>query len=57
MVAVLRKIKCVLCVKEHIVPWDLDAPAKFAPHLEVRLGSHGTEEASKYKDIGGSARN
>ncbi len=31
---------------EHIVSRGLDAPAKFAPTLEVRKGMHGTEEAS-----------
>ena len=28
-----------LCVKERIISWDLDAPAKFAPTLEVRKGN------------------
>ena len=32
---------------ERIISWDLDAPAKFAPHLEVRKAMHDTEEASK----------
>ena len=27
-----------LCVMEHNVSWGLDAPAKFAPTLEVRKG-------------------
>ena len=31
---------------EHIVSRGLDAPAKFAPTLEVRKAMHGTEEAS-----------
>ena len=44
-------------MRECIISRDLDEPAKFAPHLEVRLGNAHTEEASKYKDIGGSARN
>ena len=32
---------------ECIISRGLDAPAKFAPTLEVRKGMHGTEEASK----------
>ena len=28
-----------LCVKEHIISRGLDAPAKFAPTLEVRKGN------------------
>ena len=35
-----------LCVKEHIISRGLDAPAKFAPTLNVRKAMHGTEEAS-----------
>ena len=31
---------------ERIVSRGLDAPAKFAPTLEVRRAMHGTEEAS-----------
>ena len=31
---------------EHIVSRSLDAPAKFAPTIEVRKAMHGTEEAS-----------
>ena len=36
MVAVLRKIQGGLCVKERIIPRDLNALMKFAPTLEVR---------------------
>ena len=39
MVAVLRKIYGGLCVIERIISRDLDAPAKFAPTLEVRNGN------------------
>ena len=46
MVAVLRKIEGGLCVIERIVSRSLDAPAKFAPALNVRKAMHGTEEAS-----------
>jgi hypothetical protein len=28
-----------LCAKERIISWGLDAPAKFAPTLEVRKGN------------------
>ena len=31
---------------ERIISRGLDAPAKFAPTLEVRKAMHGTEEAS-----------
>ena len=31
---------------EHIISRGLDAQAKFAPTLEVRWATHGTEEAS-----------
>ena len=51
MVAVLRKVKGGLGVKEHIISWGLDAPAKFAPTLEVRKGIARYREASKlWKD-------
>ena len=33
-------------MKEHIISRGLDAPAKFAPTLNVRKAMHGTEEAS-----------
>ena len=46
MVAVLRKVYGGLCVIERIVSRGLDAPAKFAPTLEVRKAMHGTDEAS-----------
>ena len=32
---------------ERIMSRGLDAPAKFAPTLDVRKAMHGTEEASK----------
>ena len=34
---------------ERIISRGLDAPAKFAPTLEVRKGMHGTVEASKLR--------
>ena len=34
-------------MKERIISRGLDAPAKFAPTLNVRKAMHGTEEASK----------
>ena len=34
-------------MKEHIISRGLDAPAKFAPTLNVRRAMHGAEEASK----------
>ena len=33
-------------MKERIISRGLDAPAKFAPTLNVRKAMHGTEEAS-----------
>ena len=33
-------------MKEHIISWGLDAPAKFAPTLKVRKGNARYEEAS-----------
>ena len=46
MVAILRKIQGGLCVIECIISRGLDAPAKFAPTLDVRKAMYGTEEAS-----------
>ena len=39
MVAILRKDIQGLCVIERIISRGLDAPAKFAPTLEVRKGN------------------
>ena len=41
---------------ERIISRGLDAPAKFAPLLEVRKGNHGAVEASKLRK-GKSAHN
>ena len=36
-------------MKECIISRGLDAPAKFAPRLDVRRAMHGTIEASKLR--------
>ena len=35
----MRKMELGLSVIEHIISRGLDAPVKFAPHLEVRKGN------------------
>ena len=46
----------LMCVRAYRLT-ELDAPVKFAPHIEVRLGNARYQRGEQNKDIGGSARN